>query len=352
MKDGQTHGRENFSKAMSKIRILIIGLGRIGKIHLANLQAMDEVEIIGICDPTDEAKVFSNKAGIRFYQKDFTDIASEVQTDAVVICSPTDTHANYVSLAAKKGIDVFCEKPLDLSLKKVKEVLKIVSESKIKLMLGFNRRFDSEFQSVKEKIVNGHIGDIYTIKITSRDPSPPPINYIKSSGGMFLDMTIHDFDMIRYLTDKEIVEVYAKGDALINPEIVKAGDIDTALINLTFEDGSMAVIDNCRKAVYGYDQRVEVFGSKGMVQSKNKFDKYTLTFSENGVTSALPQHFFLERYADAYKKEINHFIDCIRHKKTPDVSGFDGLMSLVLGLCAKESLNCNKPVLVSEIDKT
>ena len=337
---------------MNKIRTLIIGLGRIGKIHLGNLQAIDEVEIVGICDPTDEAKVFSNKAGLTFYQKDFTDVADQVQADAIVICSPTDTHANYVSIAAKKGIDVFCEKPLDLSLEKVKQVLKTVNESKIKLMLGFNRRFDSEFQSVKEKIVNGHIGDIHTIKITSRDPSPPPINYIKSSGGMFLDMTIHDFDMIRYLTNKEIVEVYAKGDALVNPEIAKAGDIDTAIINLTFEDGSMAVIDNCRKAVYGYDQRVEVFGSKGMVQSKNKFDKYTLTYSENGVTSALPQHFFLERYADAYKKEIDHFIDCIRHKKTPEVSGFDGLMSLVLGLCAKESLNCNKPVLVSEIDKT
>ena len=337
---------------MNKIRTLIIGLGRIGKIHLGNLQAIDEVEIVGICDPTDEAKVFSNKAGLTFYQKDFTDVAGEVQADAIVICSPTDTHANYVSIAAKKGIDVFCEKPLDLSLEKVKQVLKTVNESKIKLMLGFNRRFDSEFQSVKEKIVKGHIGDIHIIKITSRDPSPPPINYIKSSGGMFLDMTIHDFDIIRYLTNKEIVEVYAKGDALVNPEIAKAGDIDTAIINLTFEDGSMAVIDNCRKAVYGYDQRVEVFGSKGMVQSKNKFDKYTLTYSEKGVTSALPQHFFLERYADAYKKEINHFIDCIRHKKTPEVSGFDGLMSLVLGLCAKESLNCNKPVLVSEIDKT
>jgi myo-inositol 2-dehydrogenase/D-chiro-inositol 1-dehydrogenase len=169
---------------------------------------------------------------------------------------------------------------------------------------------------------------------------------------MFLDMTIHDFDMIRYLTDKEIVEVYAKGDSLINSEIAKAGDIDTAIVNLTFEDGSMAVIDNCRKAVYGYDQRVEVFGSKGMVQSKNKFDNHSLTYTEKGVTSSLPQHFFLERYADAYKKEINHFIDCIRHKKTPKVSGYDGLMSLLLGLCAKESLNCNKPVLVSEIDKT
>ena len=337
---------------MKKIKIFIVGLGRIGKIHLTNLQAMDEVEIVGICDPTDEAKVFSNKAGFKFYQKDFTDIASEIQADAIVICSPTDTHANYVSLAAKKGLDVFCEKPLDLSLEKVKQVLKSVNESKIKLMLGFNRRFDSEFQSVKEKIVNGNIGHIHTIKITSRDPSPPPINYIKSSGGMFLDMTIHDFDMIRYLTNKEIVEVYAKGDALVNPEIAKVGDIDTAIINLTFEDGSMALIDNCRKAVYGYDQRVEVFGSKGMVQSKNKFDNYTLTYSENGVTSALPQHFFLERYADAYKKEMDHFIDCIRNKKKPEVSGYDGLMSLMLGLCAKESLNSNKPVFLSEIDKT
>lgn len=337
---------------MNKIRILIIGLGRIGKIHLANLQAKGKVEIVGICDPTDEAKVFSNKAGFTFYQKDFTDIASEVETDAIVICSPTDTHAKYVLIAAKRGIDVFCEKPLDLSLQKVKRILKIVNESKIKLMLGFNRRFDSEFQSVKDKIVNGHVGDIHTIKITSRDPSPPPINYIKSSGGMFLDMTIHDFDMIRYLTNKEIVEVYAKGNALVNPEIAKAGDIDTAIINLTFEDGSMAVIDNCRKAVYGYDQRVEVFGSKGMVQSKNKFDNYTITYGEKGATSPPPQHFFLERYADAYKKEIDHFIDCILNKKNPEVSGHDGLMSLMLGLCAKESLDSNKPVLLSEIDKT
>ena len=336
---------------MKKLKILVIGLGRIGKIHLNNLLAREEVEIIGICDPTNEARVISNKIGVKFYQNDFADIASEVQADAIVICSPTDTHANYVSLAAKKGIDVFCEKPLDLSLEKVKRVLKIVEESKIKLMLGFNRRFDSEFQSVKDKITKGEVGDIHIIKITSRDPSPPPINYIKSSGGIFLDMTIHDFDMIRFLTDKEITEVYAKGEVLINSEISKVGDIDTALINLTFEDGSMAVIDNSRKAVYGYDQRVEVFGSKGMVESKNKFDNYTLTYSEKGVTSSLPQHFFLERYADAYKKEIDHFIDCILNKKNPIVSGHDGLMSLLLGLCAKESLKINKPVLVSTVYK-
>ena len=336
---------------MRKLKILVIGLGRIGKIHLNNLLAREEVEIIGICDPTNEARVISNKIGVKFYQNDFADIASEVQADAIVICSPTDTHANYVSLAAKKGFDVFCEKPLDLSLEKVKRVLKIVEESKIKLMLGFNRRFDSEFQSVKDKITKGEVGDIHIIKITSRDPSPPPINYIKSSGGIFLDMTIHDFDMIRFLTDKEITEVYAKGEVLINSEISKVGDIDTALINLTFEDGSMAVIDNSRKAVYGYDQRVEVFGSKGMVESKNKFDNYTLTYSEKGVTSTLPHHFFLERYADAYKKEIDHFIDCILNKKNPIVSGHDGLMSLLLGLCAKESLKINKPVLVSTVYK-
>ena len=337
---------------MNKIRTLIVGLGRIGKIHLTNLLARDEVQVIGVCDPTNDAKVISNKMGLTFYQKNYADIVNEIQTDAIVICSPTDTHANYVSLAANKGIDVFCEKPLDLSLEKVKQVLKTVNESKIKLMLGFNRRFDSEFQSIKEKLVKGEIGDIHMIKITSRDPSPPPINYIKTSGGIFLDMTIHDFDMIRYLTKKEIVEVYAKGNALINPEIAQAGDIDTAIINLTFEDGSMAVIDNCRKSVYGYDQRVEVFGSKGMVQSKNKFDQYTITYNEKGVTSSLPQHFFLERYADAYKKEIDHFIDCIRNKKSPRVSGYDGLMSLLLGICAKESLSKNIPVLVSEIYKT
>ena len=166
---------------MNKIRTLIVGLGRIGKIHLTNLLARDEVQVIGVCDPTNDAKVISNKMGLTFYQKNYADIVNEIQTDAIVICSPTDTHANYVSLAAKRGIDVFCEKPLDLSLEKVKQVLKTVNESKIKLMLGFNRRFDSEFQSIKEKLVKGEIGDIHMIKITSRDPSPPPINYIKTN---------------------------------------------------------------------------------------------------------------------------------------------------------------------------
>ncbi len=244
-------------------------------------------------DVFEESKSIADEFNVPVFVKDFDELLAMPDLDAVVICSPTDTHADYVVKAAKAGKQIFCEKPLDLSLERVKEVLKVVEESGVKLMLGFNRRFDPEFKKIRQLVVNDSVGDVQIMKITSRDPGPPPVSYIKVSGGMFLDMTIHDFDMARYISGKQVKEVFAKGAVMVDPEIGKAGDIDTAVITLTFEDGSMAVIDNCRKAVYGYDQRLEVFGSKGMAQAENNFPNNHKLYTESGVSGDLPLHFFL-----------------------------------------------------------
>ncbi len=257
---------------MNKIKIAVAGLGRIGKIHLHNLCGnFSEIEVVAVMDLLDSSKETAEEYNVPLFQKDFDSLLSTPELDAVVICSPTDTHANYVIKAARAGKHIFCEKPLDLSLEKVKEVLTIVGESEVKLMLGFNRRFDPEFRKIRELVMNGTIGDPQILKITSRDPGPPPISYIKVSGGIFLDMTIHDFDMARYISGKEVKEVFAAGAVKVDDAIGEAGDIDTTVITLIFEDDTMAVIDNSRKAVYGYDQRLEVFGSKGMALADNNF---------------------------------------------------------------------------------
>jgi myo-inositol 2-dehydrogenase / D-chiro-inositol 1-dehydrogenase len=267
----------------------------------------------------------------------------------VVICSPTDTHAEYVIKSARAGKHIFCEKPLDLSLEHIKEVLKVVDDSGIKLMLGFNRRFDPEFKKIRQLITEGEVGDPQIIKITSRDPGPPPIDYIKVSGGMFLDMTIHDFDMARYISGKQVKEVFAKGSVMIDPEIGKAGDIDTAVIILTFDDDSMAVIDNCRKAVYGYDQRLEVFGSKGMALAENNFPNYHKLYNSSGVSGDLPLHFFLERYDASYNQEIKEFVEALVSGGNMPVDGQDGLISVAIGLAAKISVTEGRTVAISEI---
>ena len=335
---------------MKKIKVAVAGLGRIGKIHLKNLcRNFSEIEVIAVMDVFDESKQIADEFNIPVFVKDFDALLAVPGLDAVVICSPTDTHADYVVKAAKAGKQIFCEKPLDLSLDRVKEVLEIVNESGVKLMLGFNRRFDPEFKKIRQLVVNDAIGDPQIIKITSRDPGPPPVSYIKVSGGMFLDMTIHDFDMARYISGKQVKEVYAKGAVMVDPEIGKAGDIDTAIITLTFEDGTMAVIDNCRKAVYGYDQRLEVFGSKGMAQAENNFPNNHKLYTATGVSGDLPLHFFLERYDASYNQEIREFIDALVSGGKMPVDGNDGLQSIAIGLAAKKSVKENRPVSLSEV---
>lgn len=334
---------------MKKLKIGIAGLGRIGKIHLNNLLELNNVEVIAVMDPSFEALKYAIGKGVESGLQNYKDLLEIKELEAIVICTPTNTHADYVEIAAKSGKHIFCEKPLDLNLQRINDVLKVVEKSKIKLMIGFNRRYDNEFCKVKSSVKSGFVGEPYLVKITSRDPAAPPIEYIKNSGGLFLDMTIHDFDMARFIVDKEIQEVYAKGEAFTDISISKAGDIDTAVIVLKYTDSTLAIIDNSRKAAYGYDQRLEVFGSKGMVQANNVMIDNNNLFTQNGVKSSLPMNFFMERYADAYKKEIIDFIDSVTNNKQVSVSGIDGLKSLQIGLAANKSLKENRPVKVDEI---
>jgi myo-inositol 2-dehydrogenase / D-chiro-inositol 1-dehydrogenase len=335
---------------MKKLKVAVAGLGRIGKIHLKNLcRNFPETEVVAAMDVYADSKAFAGEFNVPEFFTDFDELLAVEGLDVVVICSPTDTHAEYVVKAAKAGKQIFCEKPLDLSLEKVYEVLKIVDESGVKMMLGFNRRFDPEFKKIRQLVTEGAIGDPQIIKITSRDPGPPPVDYIKVSGGMFLDMTIHDFDMARYISGKKVIEVYARGAVMVDPEIGKAGDIDTAVIILTFEDDTMAVIDNCRKAVYGYDQRLEVFGSKGMAQAENNFPNHHKLYTESGVSGDLPLHFFLERYDASYNQEMKEFIEALVSGSKMPVDGEDGLLSIAIGLAAKKSALEGRPVKVVEI---
>ena len=332
------------------INVAVAGLGRIGKIHLKNLaRNFSEIRVVAAMDVFDESKAIADEFDVPVFVKTYDELLAVPDLDAVVICSPTDTHADYVVKAARAGKQIFCEKPLDLSLERVQEVLEVVKETGVSLMLGFNRRFDPEFKKIKALVESDAVGDPQIIKITSRDPGPPPISYIKVSGGMFLDMTIHDFDMARYISGKRVKEVYAKATVKVDPEIAQAGDVDTAVITLTFEDDSMAVIDNCRKAAYGYDQRLEVFGSKGMAQAENNFPNNHKLYTETGVSGDLPLHFFLERYDASYNQEIREFIDALVSGSAMPVDGEDGLISIAMGLAAKKSVEENRPVKMTEI---
>jgi len=335
---------------MKDTKVAVAGLGRIGKIHLNNLcRNVAGVELVAAMDVLEESAAFAREYGVDHFLNSFDDLISLDEVEAVVICSPTDLHADHVIKAARAGKDIFCEKPLDLSLKRVMEVIRVVDECGVKLMLGFNRRFDPDFEKIRQLVASDSVGDPQIIKITSRDPGPPPLSYIKVSGGMFLDMTIHDFDMARYIAGKEVKEVFAAAAVRVDPEIGKAGDFDTAVITLIFEDDTLAVIDNSREAVYGYDQRLEVFGSKGMAQADNNFPNNHRLFTAKGVSGDLPLHFFLERYQESYVKEMKQFIESLKTGSDMPVGGKDGLMSMVIALAATKSAREKRPVKITEI---
>jgi myo-inositol 2-dehydrogenase/D-chiro-inositol 1-dehydrogenase len=258
--------------------------------------------------------------------------------DAVIICSSTDTHAQIIAEAAKAGKHIFCEKPIALDLKKIDEAIAAVEKAGVKLQVGFNRRFDPSFRKAKKMVAEGKIGTPHLVRISSRDPEPPPISYIKVSGGIFLDMMIHDFDMARYLLDQEVTELMAIGNCLVDPAIGKVGDIDTAIVSLKYEGGALGAIDNSRQAVYGYDQRIEVFGSKGCIVVGNKKPTEVEVSGAQDVKSDKPVFFFIERYTESYLAEMEEFIRCIKEDTEPLVSGFDGKMAVLMGYAAKESL--------------
>ncbi len=335
-----------------KLRFGVIGAGRIGKIHAENLATrIPGVEVGTIADiDLKSAQELAVRLHVPVAVDDYHALLSDPNIDAVAICSSTDTHAKIIIEAARAGKHIFCEKPIDYDLSRIDAALEAVERAGVKLQIGFNRRFDPNFRKVRAMIVDGKIGEPQIIRITSRDPAPPPVSYIKVSGGMFLDMTIHDFDMARYLSGSEVVEVYTAAGVLVDPGIGEAGDVDTAVITLYFANGAMGTIDNCRKAAYGYDQRVEVFGSEGMLQAHNNTPDNDIYFNADGVHSAKPLHFFLERYMDSFIAELKDFVQSIVDDTTPPVVGKDGRIPVMIAMAAKKSYLEHRPVRLSEIE--
>ena len=336
------------------VRIGLIGAGRIGRVHAEHLaNRIPEANLVAVSDIfVEAAEKLASDFQIPAAYKDHRRIMEDKTIEAVVICSSTDTHAMMIAEAATAGKHIFCEKPIDHDLSKIDHVLAAVEQAGVKLQVGFNRRFDPSFQRVREIVAAGEIGEPHVLRITSRDPGPPPIEYIKVSGGIFLDMTIHDFDMARFLMGEEVEEIYATGGVRVDPHIGEAGDIDTAIITLRFENGAIGSIDNSRKAVYGYDQRVEVFGSGGMVMVSNNTPHTAVVSNASGVFGPLPQFFFIERYTEAYIAEMKEFVKCIQQDTSPPVNGIDGRIPVVMGYAAKMSFDENRPVKLSEVEKT
>jgi myo-inositol 2-dehydrogenase / D-chiro-inositol 1-dehydrogenase len=331
---------------MKKLKLGVIGTGRIGKVHIATLvQSVPQAEVVAVADVNVAgAGEVAGGFGISEVYSSYHEVINHPDVEAVVICSPTDTHARYIIEAAEAGKHIFCEKPVDLSLEVIQGALDAVAKAGVKLMVGFNRRFDPNFAKLRQLVEEGKIGEPHILKITSRDPAPPPAEYSAVSGGMFLDMTIHDFDMARFMVGSEVTEVYTKAAVLVDPEIGKAGDVDTAVITLTFANGAIGVIDNSRKAVYGYDQRVEIFGSKGMACADNNYPENHRYFAGDGVHGSLPLNFFMERYLEAYANEMKIFCKAVIDDLPLPVSGDDGLKSVAIAMAAKKSFMEGQPV--------
>ncbi|MHA1987339.1 MAG: inositol 2-dehydrogenase [Promethearchaeota archaeon] len=330
----------------------VIGAGRIGKIHIENiLRNIPDLKLKLVADINidDQLEQWANKLSVPLLTQDVNDIFSDDEIDAVVIASSTDTHVKFIQKAARMKKDVFCEKPIDTNLNLIRETLEIVKKEGIKLMIGFNRRFDKNFKRIREMVTSGQIGTPQIIKVTARDPALPPIEYIKGSGGMFFDMTIHDYDMVCYQAGSEVEEVYATGAVLIDPEVGKAGDIDTAVVILKLKNGAIGMIDNSRQAVYGYDQRVEVFGSKGCAVAENERSNTVRLYTADKTREDNIPYFFLERFMDSYAAELESFFECLRNNVEPSPNGEDGLKNAIIATAVRRSYEENRPVKISEV---
>lgn len=333
------------------IKIGIIGAGRIGKVHAKAALNVNGAIVKWIADPiVDNLQEIASSMGIEKTSKDYKDILNDKEVDAVFICTPTDTHYSISMEALNAGKHVFCEKPVDLELDRVKDVKELVAKTSKKYMVGFNRRFDHNFKAIRDNINKGVIGKLELIQITSRDPEPPPISYVKVSGGLFCDMMIHDFDMVRYLSGSNPKSVTAIGDALVDSKIKTEGsDIDTAIVSIELENGALAVITNSRRASYGYDQRAEVHGEKGALSCTNDTSNTLVISTSDGITHDKPLHFFLERYMDAYRTEIEMFMDAVINNKETPVTIEEAYQSLLLAKAAKKSLEENRKVYIKEL---
>ena len=334
------------------VTVGIIGAGRIGKVHTESIcNYVRNAKIKTVADPfmNETTEHWLKSMGVENTCKDYHEILNDPEIQAVLICSSTNTHSPISLEAIAAGKHVFCEKPIDHDLTKIKQVVEALKGSGIKYQVGFNRRHDHNFAAVKQAIVDGKVGDVHIIKITSRDPEPPSAAYAAVSGGMFLDMTIHDFDMVRFLAGCDAEEIYVQSAVLVDPAIGEAGDVDTAVITLKMENGAIAVIDNSRRAAYGYDQRAEVFGSKGMVATANDTLSTAVLSNAEGVTGEKPLYFFLERYMQSFATEVKGFIHAIENDTDTLVGVEDGLKPVLMGIAAKKSVEEHRPVKLSEI---
>ena len=325
------------------IRFAILGAGRIGLVHAQALKEVAGAELVAIAEPF-EAAAKSAQAKFGGDLRSIDDIAVSEDVDAVVICTPTDTHADLIEKFSRAGKAIFCEKPVDLDVERVRECLKIVDETEATLMVGFNRRFDPDFMALKAAIDAGQVGDVEMITITSRDPGAPPYDYITRSGGIFRDMTIHDFDVARWLLGEEVETVIASASVLTDPKIGELGDYDSANVILRTASGKQCVITNSRRAAYGYDQRIEVLGSKGMVSARNTHEANIEVAGKDGFQSPPLLNFFMTRYTAAYANEIAAFVQSLSEKTTPPTTGEDGLRALEMADAGVKSVETGQAV--------
>jgi myo-inositol 2-dehydrogenase/D-chiro-inositol 1-dehydrogenase len=337
------------------LNIGLIGAGRIGKVHAATLAYRTPcARLVAVADVNHAA---AEQAAAQFNIPQVSDDARAVienrDVDAIFVCSATDTHADLTAAAAQAGKHIFCEKPIALTLPAIDRALAAVEQAGVKLQVGFNRRFDANFARVRQAIASGEIGAPALLHIISRDPGPPPISYVRVSGGMFLDMTIHDFDMARFLIapgpGEDVAEIYTQAAVTVDPAIGEAGDVDTAVVMLKFGNGVIGTIDNCRRATYGYDQRVEVLGNKGAIATGNNYPNAATISDGASVRRDLPLNFFMDRYTESFANEVAAFVDAVLNDKPTPVTGYDARVPVVMGLAALKSHREGRPVKLSEI---
>jgi myo-inositol 2-dehydrogenase/D-chiro-inositol 1-dehydrogenase len=333
-----------------KVKIAVIGTGRMGSVHTRNMvRLIPEADLVAICDiRLDVAQAVADELDIQRVVMDYHELLADPEIEAILIATNTDTHAFIMKDVAAAGKHIFCEKPLALDLQEMDDALAVIQRSGVKLQVGFNRRFDKSFQKVHSLVTSGEIGYPCILRITDRDPALPSLEFLRSSGGMFLDQTIHDFDMARFQVG-EIEEVFAIGGVLIEPKLKEFGDIDTDVVTLRFKSGAFGVIDNSRQAVYGYDQRLEVFCSNGTAFADNEIENTAVLGKPEGFFSAKLPHFFMQRYAPCYVDEVRQFVESVRDDTPTPTTGADGRAAVVLGYAAWKSLRENRPVKVSEI---
>lgn len=337
---------------MEKIKIGLLGLGRIGIMHAHNVSLMPEFEIVMGADinldPEMEAKAKEN--GVPLCTADPDELIANKEIDAVLIATVTGAHSELIQKAARAGKDIFCEKPIDHDVPRILEDLRVVKECGVILQIGFNHRFDKHHGALAKAVHDGVIGPLEVLKITSRDPAPPSMDYIRSSGGIWVDFMIHDFDMARFISQSEVTEIYATGTTVSDPEIAENGDVGSGHAIVKFENGAIGVLESTRRANFGHDQRIEAQGAKGMVIDDNVPDSNVLTYTERGYHSDIIPWHFPERYHDAYINELQQFANCVRERSTPPVTGFDGLQAVLLAEAAARSAKSGKAEPVERIE--